>query len=394
MAFHRSVGPLLTERFKIPKKGEIQMAQLKWSARMADSIMERTPKLHENDGNGKWNYGHGVVLKGFERLWRIAGEEKYLQFIQENMDYFIQEDGSVRGYRQEEHNIDHLNNGKLLLLLYKETRQDKYREAAASLRGQLRTHPRTSEGAFWHKQIYPNQIWLDGLYMGAPFYLEYMLMFEQEDDLSDVTNQFIICERHTKDKATGLLYHAWDEKRIQPWCNPETGLSPGFWGRSVGWFVMALVDVLEILPKEHKDYKELARILSDTLAALRRYQDTESGVWYQVLDAGERKGNYLEASASCMIAYAIAKGLRLDLLSSDWGKTLDFAFQGLLAEFVLETKEGLLNLNKNCRVAGLGGLERRDGTYAYYISEPIVTNDQKGLGAFLLACAEYEDMSV
>ena len=364
-----------------------------WAIQTADSIMERTPKLYEDKGKkGKWSYDYGVILKGFELLFKQTGDRKYLQFIQDNMDYFIQEDGSIQGYRLDEYNIDHINNGKLLFLLYKETKQEKYKQAAILLRGQLNTHPRTSEGAFWHKEIYPYQIWLDGLYMGAPFYLEHLLTFEEGQGLDDVTKQFILCEKHTKDSSTGLLYHAWDEKRVQLWCDPETGLSSNFWGRSLGWYLMALVDVLEILPTEHADYQELVRILNDTLNALKKYQDAESGVWYQVVNLGERKGNYLEASASSMITYAMAKGLRLGVLNSSWDETLDLAFNGLITEFVLETKEGWVNLNKNCEVAGLGVGELRDGSFEYYISEPIITNDQKGIGAFLQACGEYEQL--
>lgn len=368
------------------------MSQLNWAERTAQSIMDRTPRLHEEKGHqGKWSYDYGVVLKGFELLWKQTGERKYFQYVQDNMDHFVQED-EIRGYRVDEYNIDHINNGKLLFPLYRETGLEKYRRAADLLRQQLLAHPRTSEGAFWHKQIYPYQIWLDGLYMGAPFYLEYLLTFEDGQGLDDVTKQFILCEKHTKDAATGLLYHAWDEKRAQPWCDPETGLSPNFWGRSMGWFVMALADVLELLPKEHKDYKELVRIYRDALTALRSYQDQGSGVWYQVVNQGGRKGNYLEASASSMIVYAMAKGRRLGLLDDSWDEALDRGFHGLITEFVLETKEGWVNLNKNCMVAGLGGADQRDGTYAYYISEPIITNDQKGLGAFLQACAEYEQL--
>lgn len=357
----------------------------------AESVMERTPKLYEKGYNGKWSYDYGVVLRGFALLWKRTGERKYFQYIREQMDYFIGEDGSVRGYRKDEYNIDHLNNGKLLFLLHTETGLGKYRQAADLLRSQLAAHPRTSEGAFWHKKIYPYQIWLDGLYMGAPFYLEYLLTFEDGNGLDDVTKQFILCEKHTRDAKTGLLYHAWDEQKVQPWCDPATGLSPNFWGRSMGWFVMALADTLELLPKEHRDYNELVRIFRDALTALRNYQDQASGVWYQVINLGGRKGNYLEASASSMITFAIAKGIRLGVLdANEWRKPLDKAFRGLIAEFVLETKEGWVNLNKNCMVAGLGGEDRRDGTYAYYVSEPIITNDLKGVGAFLQACAEVE----
>ncbi|MDQ0086947.1 unsaturated rhamnogalacturonyl hydrolase [Paenibacillus anaericanus] len=364
---------------------------LQWAIKIADSIMERTPLLHENKGShGKWSYENGVVLKGFELLWKQTGDYKYFQFIEENMDYFIHEEGNIRGYQLDEYNIDHVNNGKLLFSLYNETKQEKYKKAATLLREQLTTHPRTSEGAFWHKKIYPYQIWLDGLYMGAPFYLEYLLTFEDGQGIDDVTKQFVICEKHTKDSQTSLLYHAWDEKRVQPWCDSETGLSANFWARSMGWFVMALVDVLEIIPTEHADYHELVRMLNDALTAMKNYQDSETGVWYQVVNLGGSKGNYLEASASSMIVYAIAKGIRIGVLDMNWSEVLDRAFNGLITEFVLETKEGQVNLNKNCQVAGLGGPQGRDGSYAYYISEPIITNDFKGLGAFLQACTEYE----
>lgn len=366
-----------------------------WAVRTAASIMERMPRMHEDKSyKGKWSYDYGVVLKGFELLWRQTGDRSYFRYIADNLEFFVQADGSIRGYRQDEYNIDHINNGKLFFSLYQETGDEKYRLAAGSLREQLKTHPRTSEGAFWHKNIYPYQIWLDGLYMGAPFYLEYLLAFEQAEGLDDVTKQFILCEKHTKDPVTGLLYHAWDEKRVQPWCNPQTGLSANFWGRSMGWYVMALVDVLELLPLSHKYYPELARILKDTLTALEKVQDKQTGVWYQVLNLGGSKGNYLEASASGMIVYAIAKGIRLGVLDTGWNTVLDRAYAGLLAEFVLETKEGWVNLNKNCQVAGLGGADGRDGTYAYYISEPIITNDLKGLGAFLQACTEVEHARV
>ncbi|MBP1907740.1 unsaturated rhamnogalacturonyl hydrolase [Paenibacillus turicensis] len=380
-----------------------------WSEKLAKTIMERTPRLYEDKVyHGKWSYDYGVVLNGFRWLWNKTGRSEYLQYIKDNLDYFVQEDGTIRGYHLEEYNIDHINNGKLLFLLYAETGLSKYKAAADLLRSQLQSHPRTLEGVFWHKKIYPYQIWLDGLYMGAPFYLEYLLTFEEgqenedaldpqgtqdiHDKLNDVTKQFILCYEHTKDVNTGLLFHAWDEKKVQPWCDKETGLSPNFWGRSMGWYVMALVDVLELLPVTDPHYSKLSTILRDTLTSVCKYQDAKSGVWYQVVDQGERKGNYLEASASSMIAYAIAKGIRLGLLEHSWKSTLDKAFTGILAEFVLETKEGWVNLNKNCMVAGLGGPDQRDGSFAYYISEPIICNDLKGVGAFLQACVEYENL--
>ncbi|MFD2118019.1 glycoside hydrolase family 105 protein [Paenibacillus yanchengensis] len=367
--------------------------KMQWAEKTAQTMMERTPLLHVGKAyNGNWSYDYGVVLKGFEQLWLTTGEQHYLQYIKDNLDAFVMDDGTIRTYHQADYNIDHLNTGKLLFLLYDVTGDEKYKQAATQLRKQLHEHPRTSEGAFWHKKRYPYQIWLDGLYMGAPFYLQYLITFEPENNLEDVTKQFIICERHLKDEKTGLLYHAWDEKRVQPWCDPQTGHSPHFWARALGWFVMAVVDVLALLPKDHMHYPELQRILVDTLTVLRNYQDEKSGVWYQIVDAAERKGNYLEASASSMITYAIARGLQLGLLPADWSETLNKAYTGIIEEFILLTNNGWVNVNKTCQVAGLGGPSQRDGSYAYYLSEPIITNDQKGVGAFLLASTAYEQV--
>ncbi|MDE5054572.1 glycoside hydrolase family 88 protein (plasmid) [Niallia taxi] len=370
------------------------MKELNWSVKTANSIMERLPRLYEDRGyNGKWSYDYGVILKGFEKVWRQTESQKYFNYIKDNMDYFIQKDGSIRGYHLEEYNIDHINNGKLLFVLYKETREEKYKKACDLLRKQFETHPRTSEGAFWHKQIYPYQIWLDGLYMGSPFYAEYQTTFANGKGLEDIILQFKLSYKHLLDQETGLLYHAWDEKKHQPWADKETGLSPNFWGRSIGWYLLAVVDTLEILPEETSGRDFLIQILEQTLQALKSYQDEKNGVWYQVTDKGHEKGNYLEASCSSMYVCAIAKGIRLGVLDRElWEAQLTKSYQGLLDEFVLLTKEGFVNLNKTCQVAGLGGADNRDGSYTYYISEPIICNDQKGLGAFLQALAEFEEV--
>lgn len=356
-----------------------------WAAQMSDSVMKRTPELKH-----KWEYDNGVIFKGMELVYELTQDRKYLDYIRTNMDFFIEESGGIRGYRVDEYNIDHVNNGKLLFPLYRETGAERYRQAADLLRQQLMKHPRTSEGAFWHKQIYPYQIWLDGLYMGAPFYAEYIREFADIKDYSDVTQQFKLCYQHTRDAQTGLLYHAWDEKKEQPWCDPTTGLSKNFWGRSMGWFVMALVDVLDILPEDQEDRATIIQMLSETMEALMKVQDQASGVFYQVLNLPDAKGNYLEASASCMILYAVAKGLRKGYLPERYQVKAEQIRKGIIEEFITITEEGLINLNKTCQVAGLGGKDKRDGTYAYYISEPIICNDPKGIGAFILAMAEAE----
>ncbi|MDQ0232017.1 unsaturated rhamnogalacturonyl hydrolase [Metabacillus malikii] len=361
-----------------------------WAQRMIDSVIEKRPLLSTGVYNDKWSYDYGVVLKGTEYVWRQTGEKKYFDYIKKNMDAFVGEDGLIREYHMEAFNIDHINNGKVLLTLYKETGEQKYKKAVDLLREQLRRHPRTSEGAFWHKKVYPYQIWLDGLYMGSPFYAEYVKEFGDEQEFDDIVKQFKLCVKNTKDPQTGLLYHAFDEKKVQPWCDPNTGLSENFWGRSMGWFAMALVDTLPLLPENHEGRQTLQTYLLETLQALMTVQDKETGVWYQVLDKGDKKGNYLEASSSCMILYAIAKGVRLGFLTNDWQDVANRIYEGILTEFITVTKEGYVNLNKVCQVAGLGGPDNRDGTFEYYISEPIITNDLKGVGAFIKAAAEME----
>ncbi len=362
-----------------------------WAQRMVDSVIARRPLLSKGIYQDKWSYDYGVVLKGTELVWRKTGDAKYFDYIKKNMDAFVGEDGNIREYDIEAFNIDHINNGKVLLTLYKETGEQKYKKAIDLLRTQLQYHPRTAEGAFWHKKVYPYQIWLDGLYMGAPFYAEYVKEFGDEDEFDDIVKQFILCVKNTKDDETGLLYHAFDEKRVQPWCHPETGHSENFWGRSMGWFAMALVDTIPLLPDGHEGKQLLQGYLNDILKALMNVQDKDTGVWYQVLNKGDRKGNYLEASASCMILYAIAKGVRLGYLAREWQDVAKSVYRGILTEFITVTKDGYVNLNKVCQVAGLGGPDNRDGTFEYYISEPIITNDLKGVGAFILAAAEIEN---
>lgn len=363
-----------------------------WSQKMVDSVMERYPKLYElKQYHGKWSYDYGVVLKGIEKVWKQTGDQKYFDFIKTNMDYFIDAEGNIKMYDKKKYNIDYINNGKVLLFLYEETKEERYKLAADRLREQLAEHPRTSEGAFWHKEIYPYQIWLDGLYMGSPFYLEYKQMFE-DGDASDITKQFVLADKYTRNEETQLRHHAWDEKKVQPWGDPETGLSRHYWSRSIGWYLMGLIDVLEMLPEDHEDREKLEWIFTDTLEGVVRLQD-ESGTWYQIIDQGDRKPNYLESSGSSMFLYALAKGERLGILKDDkWASAADKAFDGILEEFVLLTKEGWVNLNKCCEVSGLGGDDERDGSFAYYMSEPIIMNDFKAVGAFIQAMYEYENV--
>lgn len=340
--------------------------------------------------SGKWSYDFGVVLRGVIEAYKRTKDNRYYCYIKESMDFFIQEDGTIKNYDYDTMNIDYVNNGKILFFLYHETKEEKYKIALDRLYDQLQHMPRTSEGGFWHKKIYPYQMWLDGLYMSAPFYAEYLLTFKNGEGMEDVAKQFELCYQHTLDEKTGLLYHAWDEKKEQEWADPFLGVSPNFWGRSMGWYVMALVDVIEQLPEGDNYRTTLENQLRHLLAALEKVRDPKTHVWYQVLDQGSRRGNYLEASATSMIVYAAAKAFNLGVLDSSWRSFTEESYAGLLEEFVFYTKEDWVNLIRCCEVAGLGGAEKRDGTFVYYISEPVITNDFKGYGALLQAVLQME----
>jgi unsaturated rhamnogalacturonyl hydrolase len=380
---------LLVAGFHVPVHA--QTASL--SERMAATAMAklwRDAAKNETGKPAKWTYELGVLLKGIEGVWYNTGDGRYFRHIQENLDHFVSDDGSIRTYKPDEYNIDHVLLGRNLLTLYKVTGKEKYRKAASLLREQLKTHPRTSEGGFWHKKIYPSQMWLDGLYMGEPFYAEYAAAFDEPQAFDDITKQFILMERHARDDKTGLLYHGWDESRKQRWADPATGRSPNFWGRAMGWYAMALVDTLDHLPANHPQRGEMITILNRLAKSVSKYQERKSGLWYQVLDKGTEKGNYLEASASSMFVYALAKGVRQGYLPASYMQVAEKGYKGILSRFIKEDAGGQVNLEGTVSVSGLGGNPYRDGSYKYYLSEKVVTNDPKGVGAFLLASAEME----
>lgn len=361
------------------------------SERMATTVMTVW-----KDGTGdpsrpdKWTYEQGVLLTGMEAVWLNTGDGRYFKYIQRLVDKFVADDGTIKTYKLEDYNIDNVQQGRVLLLLYRVTGQEKYMKAAAHLREQLRNHPRTSEGGFWHKKIYPSQMWLDGLYMGEPFYAEYAEAFNEPEAFDDIAKQFILMETHSRDAKTGLLYHGWDESKQQQWADKTTGRSPNFWGRAMGWYAMALVDTLEHFPANHPKRAELIAILGRLAAAVEKFQEPRSGLWFQVLDKGGSKGNYLESSAAAMFVYSLAKGVRLGYLPESNLKVAQKGWAGMQREFVEEAQGGGVNFKGTVSVAGLGGNPYRDGSYAYYLGEKVVTNDAKGVGAFLMAAAEME----
>ncbi len=342
-------------------------------------------------GYSGWDYVTGTVLRGFEELWRVTGDERYFAYIKTSVDNVVNEDGVISGYRKEDYNIDEIKEGCQLLLLYKQTGEKKYRIAADLLREQLEEHPRTNSGGFWHKQRYPWQMWLDGLYMGSPFYAEYSKLFGFTNDFEDVVHQITEMDAHAYDESAKLFYHGWDESRLQSWADPVTGTSPNFWGRAIGWYAMAIVDVLDYLPTDYPGRDSVLNIFSRLAEGIALYQDPDSLVWWQVVDQMKRDSNYIESSSSCMFVYALAKGVRLGYLDHSFTDVIISGYQGILDHFIEQGSDGTINLTSTCRTAGLG--YGRDGSYAYYTTgERIVSNDGKALGPFILASIEVEMM--
>jgi unsaturated rhamnogalacturonyl hydrolase len=369
-----------------------------WSMRMADSVMKRTPDPMWLDANDapRWEYTPGLVLKGIQHVAEKTGEERYWKYVTAYYDGMIADDGSIKGgYRKDDYNIDRINPGKPLFALYARTKNEKYRKAIENLRQQMREHPRTKEGGFWHKKRYPHQMWLDGLYMGAPFLAQYAKTFNEPALLDDVITQFVLMEKHARDEKTGLLFHGWDESRQQKWSDPKTGRSPAFWGRAMGWYAMGLVETLDFIPLEHPRRRELLGILNRLAEAVTKVQDPKTGVWWQVVDQPGREGNYLEASVSSMLAFALLKSTRLRYLPESYEAVARRAYEGVLEQFIEVDKDGEVHIHHVCQVAGLGGDpekgERyRDGTYQYYVTEKIRSNDPKAVGPFLFASLEME----
>ncbi|TCK89150.1 unsaturated rhamnogalacturonyl hydrolase [Natranaerovirga hydrolytica] len=336
-----------------------------------------------------WNYIDGIMIKAILEMYYVTNERKYLDFAEYFIDFYINEDGTIKGYRKDEFNIDNINAGKVLFDLYDLTAKEKYRKAIDTLYSQLMDHPRTSRGNFWHKMIHPNQVWLDGLYMAQPFYMEYETKYNNNLNTLDIYNQILNVRKKMYDEEKKLYYHGYDESRQMHWSDHETGLSESFWGRSMGWYVMALVDVLDKMDKDTYpfEYNHIKRIFKEAIDGLLLYQHP-SGMWYQVIDQGCRSGNYLETSVSSMISYAILKGVRLGLLPHSYTAYGLKAYNGVKDKY-FKVYNDKLELGGICLVAWLGpGM--RDGSYEYYISEPIVENDAKGVAPFFLAYTEIE----
>lgn len=389
------IGTLLAALVSCAQSGgqEGIPADKPWSTRIAESFLLRHPGAVTYDTGfteRKWNYEQGLMLWALYKMSLHTGEAKYVDFVQKNLDQYVEPNGNIKLYKVSDYNLDLVAPGRSLLVVYQKTKHEKYLNAADTLRRQLREQPRTKEGGFWHKKIYPYQMWLDGLYMAEPFYALYAQMFNETSAYDDIANQFIWIAYHTRDPKTGLYYHGWDESKQQRWANPETGCSPSLWGRAMGWYAMGLVDVLDYFPKDHPKRNELITILRDVCAGLLKWRDKETSLWYLVLDQGKRDGNYLESSSAAMFIYAFAKGALKGYIDREYFREAERSFDGILKHHVSVDENGFVNLHHTIKGAGLGGTTHRDGSFEYYCGEQQRTNDIKGIGPFLLAAIELE----
>jgi unsaturated rhamnogalacturonyl hydrolase len=362
----------------------------KWSVRMANSIMARSDSLIHHLGvkNPKWAYDVAFLGMSIDRLGKT--DKKYPEYMSAWVNWFLKPGGEITDYRPDEYNLDRIFPANNIMTLYQRERDEKYKVYLDRFIGQLKTHPKTNSGGYWHKKIYPWQMWLDGIFMASPFMVRYAKEFNQPEWYDVAAFQVKEIYKRTLYAETGLLAHAWDESRSQKWCDPETGQSHHPWGRSIGWYVMAIEDILEYLPQNHKDRDSLILILNKTCEALLKAADPETGLYWQVLDQGGREGNYLEASCSAMFTYAYARGAHKGYLDKKYLAVAERNFDSMVDKFITIDDKGLLTLTNICAVGGLGGNPYRDGSYEYYINEKKQDNDPKGVAPFILAAIELD----
>ncbi|GGK85546.1 glycoside hydrolase family 105 protein [Rufibacter glacialis] len=365
-----------------------------YSVWMADSEMKRSPQgwMIDFRPEPKWDYTQGLFASALERVWKRTGDQKYFTYIKAFADTMITENGTIKTYKKADYNIDRVNPGKFLIALHRETGKQKYKIALDDLRDQMRTHPRTSEGGYWHKKIYPHQMWLDGLYMASPFLAQYAATYNEPQLFNEVAKQIKLVDKYTYVKEKNLFYHGWDEKREQKWADPKTGLSPNVWGRAMGWYAMALVDALDFMPVNHPERADILKITQKMAGSLAQYQDRETGLWWQVVDQANREGNYREGSASSMFTYFLVKAAKKGYIDQKYMDNARRGYNGILENLIRKEADGTISITNVCAVAGLGGTPYRDGTYEYYINEEKRDNDPKAVSPFIMAALEFEEM--
>ena len=361
------------------------------SVRMAESEMQRYPESWQLDFQPKlkWDYCHGLELGAMMDVYDRYGDRKFFDYALAYADTMVNEDGSIKKYKLTDYSLDRVNSGKILFRIYEQTKDVKYKKALDLLRSQFDGQPRNADGGFWHKKIYPHQMWLDGLYMGVPFLAEYAYRNSRPELYQEVIKQIKLVAQHTYDPENGLYRHACDVSKTEKWADPRTGQSQHCWGRAMGWYAMAIVDALDFIPLHEEGRDSVLAILDNIAVQVKRLQSPE-GVWYQVLDKSGEPGNYLESSCSAMFIYTLFKAVRKGYLDESYLQVARRGYEGFLKEFVKVDGKGLVTVTKACAVAGLGGKNYRMGDYTYYINETIRDNDPKAVGPFILASLEWE----
>lgn len=393
--YHFFISVILT-MISVSMSAQQVDAKLPWSVRLAESEMIRCPQAWQLDFQPKlkWDYCHGLELQAMLDVYDAYGDKKIRDYAIAYADTMVHKDGTITAYKLTDYSLDRINSGKILFRIYEQTKDEKYKKALDLLYSQFEGQPRNADGGFWHKKIYPHQMWLDGLYMGAPFYAEYASRNHRPQDYADVINQFVTVARHTYDPKNGLYRHACDVSRTERWADPVTGQSKHCWGRAMGWYAMALVDALEFIPKQEAGRDSMLTILDNVAAQVKKLQDPKTGGWYQVLDKSGEKGNYLESSCSAMFVYTLFKAVRLGYIDPSYLDVALKGYKGFLQHFIEVDKRGVVTITKACAVAGLGGKVYRSGDYDYYIHETIRNNDPKAVGPFMMASLEYERLQM
>jgi len=352
------------------------LTPIQWAEKACETLMAKfEPELLPPE---RFHYHQGVFLSGMEKCWRQTNKSKYYDYIKRWVDSHILADGSIMKFNSDE--LDDIQPGVLLFTLYEQTGDERYKKALFNLVPLLKSWKTNPSGGFWHKEHYPNQMWLDGLYMAGPIAVQFGKTFNQSDYFDMMTYQAILMEKHTKDPDTGLLYHGWDETKEANWADPITGLAPEFWGRAIGWYPVALLEMFDHLPEDHKDKQMLTSILQDLLVALTKYQDSDTGLWYQVIDKGNLSDNWLENSCTSLFVQAIAKAVRMGYLDAKYMKYAWKGYNGVIDTLKYDEKGNLL-IGNICIGTGIGD-------YAHYIARPTSENDLHGAGAFILMCVE------
>jgi unsaturated rhamnogalacturonyl hydrolase len=350
-----------------------------WPVRMADSVRALYPKAPDL---GNWNYTDGIIIDALYQIASRTGREDDFNYIRQYLDHFVSSDGKMdpEAYPFALFSLDRIRPAAALLRMYERTKEEKYLTAARYVAGQLDQQPRTREGGYWHRSTYPNQMWLDGIYMADIYAVQFGIQTRQPKYFDEAVKQITLIYRHTHDPKTGLCYHGWDETRSRPWANKETGTSPEFWGRAIGWYVMAMADIMDLLPKNHSGHTEVLPIFQSLCQSLLRYQDHDTGMWYQIVDKPSAPKNYVETSCTLMYAYAMARGAQRGWLAPEYLEHARRATRGVLNRMVDLLPGNRMDIRGTVQVGSLGG---EGGFYDYYVSVPVVTNDQKSLGAFM-----------